>query len=229
MSMVGNPDLKRAQKLNTYIYYSLQSHRFELSAICQYVFSQNPVVNTYNISGGKVLKSYDRNGSIHYFSAIVGATYSLSKALKFSGDVRYNHTTVDSWLALYNNDLTANLKMVVYAGDFAIKPHLKLRKRMLDQATFIRTRIPLNYGVSCSYSRKNFFAEIQFESPFSSREICNEITTPYYACNTSVRNKMDSHYCNIKLSYSLDFGHKTGKVERDINSKIDSSLLHVDE
>lgn len=184
-------------------------------------------MHNYNLDNDKIIKSYTNKGDIQYFSIIVAASYPLCEKIIFSGDIRYNHTQVSAIQNLYNNDVTGNISMNLYAGNFSISPYVNFNKRDIDHKTLVVRKIPVNYGISCSYSNKNLFIELVCVSPFTSRTERNMLNTPYYTYNIQRNIRTESKYCSIKFSYSLDFGRKTNKVKRDIDNNVNSSLLRV--
>jgi hypothetical protein len=227
MIKMGNPELKKSYDLNTYLYYSSQLNKVGLTAICQYQLYHNPVMDNYYTNNLQIIKTFINEGNTHYISAIIAATYSFGKSVNMSGDIRYNYTAIDSKLHDYNDNLTGNLSMNIYTGKFAINPHINFNKRVLDRTTLIHKTLPVNYGIACSYNHKNLFAEVQIESPFTKRRGHYILNTPYYVYDVYRKDITESRYCNIKISYSFDFGRKTNKIKRDIDNNINSSLLRV--
>lgn len=227
MIETGKPDLEKSHDINAYIYYSSKIKKTNITAMCQYKSEHNPVMHNYNLENDKIIKSYTNKGDIQYFSIIVAASYPLCEKIIFSGDVRYNHTQVSTIQKLYNNDVTGNISMNLYAGNFSISPYVNFNKKDIDHKTLIVRKTPVNYGISCSYSNKNLFIELACVSPFTSRTVRNMLNTPYYTYNIQRNIRTESKYCSIKFSYSLDFGRKTNKVKRDIDNNVNSSLLRV--
>lgn len=223
----GNPNMNRAHDINSYIYYSARFKKVALTAMSQYKFAHNPVVDDYFMDGEKIVKTYTNDTDIHYFSVIAAATYSLNENIAFSGDIRYNHTFVDSDLNMHNNDLTGNLKLKLYFGDFSLSPYLGFEKKMLDMSTLVTRRIPLNYGLSCSYNKQNFYAELHLESPLTKLKTHDVYDAQCYAFDYYRWNRKDYQYCDFKVSYSFDFGRKTNKIKRSIDKQTNSSLLGV--
>ena len=64
-------------------------------------------------------------------------------------------------------------------------------------------------------------------SPFTKRKIKTEIQTMPYSQFCEIYNQGQSKYCNISLTYTIDFGKKTKKIENDTDTEINSSLLKI--
>lgn len=112
-------------------------------------------------------------------------------------------------------------------GTFCVSPYIEFNKKIINHMTLAVREIPLNYGIACSYSNKYLFVELLCVSPFASRKEKSILNVPYYTYDILKKSRTESQYCNVKMSYSLDFGRKTNKVKRDIDNNVNSSLLRV--
>ena len=90
------------------------------------------------------------------------------------------------------------------------------------------SKTPIDYGMSCSYSRGNLYVELQAVSPFKKQEKRYWLDLPIYSYSKSIKDQTASQYASIKVAYSFDFGRKTQKVKKDVNKNINSSLLRVE-
>ena len=225
----GMPELKKSHDINTYLYYMGRFNRLSVSAIGQFRYNHHPVTDNYYFdkTNEKLVKTYSNDGNAQYYSAILALQYKLSKFANLSGDIRYNHAHVKTTWAKFNNNLTGNLGMNLFVGAFAFKPYLHFGKKSLDEASLVVSRTPIDYGMSCSYSKGNLYVELQTISPFKKQEKRYWLDLPIYSYHKSIKDQTDSQYANIKIAYSLDFGRKTKKVDKDISKSINSSLLRV--
>ena len=225
----GMPELKKSHDINTYLYYMGRFNRLSVSAIGQFRYNHHPVTDNYYFdkTNEKLVKTYSNDGNAQYYSAILALQYKLSKFANLSGDIRYNHAHVKTTWAKFNNNLTGNLGMNLFVGAFAFKPYLHFGKKSLDEASLVVSRTPIDYGMSCSYSKGNLYVELQAISPFKQQEKRYWLDLPIYSYHKSIKDQTDSQYANIKIAYSLDFGRKTKKVDKDISKSINSSLLRV--
>ena len=107
-------------------------------------------------------------------------------------------------------------------------PYLHFGKKSLDEAALVISKTPIDYGMSCSYSRGNLYVELQAVSPFKKQEKRYWLDLPIYSYSKSIKDQTASQYASIKVAYSFDFGRKTQKVETDVNKNINSSLLRVE-
>ena len=226
----GMPELKKSHDINTYLYYMGRFNRLSVSAIGQFRYNHHPVTDDYYLdeANGKIVKTYSNGGNAQYYSAILALQYKLCKFANLSGDIRYSHAEVTTTWSKHNNNLTGNLGLNMFMGDFALKPYLHFGKKSLDEAALVISKTPIDYGMSCSYSRGNLYVELQAVSPFKKQEKQYWLDLPIYSYSKSIKDQTASQYASIKVAYSFDFGRKTQKVEKDVNKNINSSLLRVE-
>lgn len=167
----GMPELKKSHDINTYLYYMGRFNRLSISAIGQFRYNHHPVTDDYYLdeANRKIVKTYSNGGNAQYYSAILALQYKLCKFANLSGDIRYNYAEVKTTWSKHNNNLTGNLGLNMFMGDFALKPYLHFGKKSLDEAALVISKTPIDYGMSCSYSRDNLYIELQAASPFKSR------------------------------------------------------------
>lgn len=221
----GNPDLKSGRTLNSYLYYSGQIKKLGLSAIVQYKLEQDPVVHNYYAQDDYIVKSFINSGNIHYYSAILAASYKFNKIFSLSGDMRYNYTSVNSVNVFGSHNLTGNLNANIYLGDFSISPFVNFRNKVVNTTSLDIVETPINYGLECTFSKGNFFAELNVLSPFTNRIFRKTYLNELYRYYSEEDLRTSSQFCNIKLAYTFDFGYKTKKVKQEVDKTINSSLL----
>lgn len=141
-----------------------------LSAILQYKLEHNPVVHDYYAEDTYLVKSFTNRGNIHYYGAILAASHTFNRAFSLSGDIRYNYTSVHSVCESGSRNLTGNLNANVYLGDFSLSPYINFRNKIVNTTSLGIEETPVNYGLECTYSKGNFFAEVNLVSPFTDRK-----------------------------------------------------------
>ncbi len=221
----GNPQLKSGHTFNSYLYYSGNIKKAGLSAILQYKLNHNPVVHDYDVQDAQLVRSFTNNGNIHYYSAILAASHTFNKTFSLSGDIRYSYTSVHSVTDFDSHNLTGNLNANIYLGDFSLSPYINFRNKNVNTTSLDIREMPINYGLECTYSKGDFFAEVNFVSPFTERKFRSTFQNALYTYHAGDAFKTNSQYCNIKLAYTFDFGHKTQKVRQEVDKSVNSSLL----
>lgn len=221
----GNPYLKVGRSFNSYLYYSGKIKKTGLSAILQYKLEHNPVVHDYYAEDTYLVKSFTNRGNIHYYGAILAASHTFNRTFSLSGDIRYNYTSVHSVCEFGSRNLTGNLNANVYLGDFSFSLYINFRNKIVNTTSLGIEETPVNYGLECTYSKGNFFAEVNLVSPFTDRKFRKTFQHALYAYDSDEDFKTNSRYCHIKLAYILDFGRQTKKVRQEVDRTVNSSLL----
>lgn len=224
----GNPYLKIGRSFNSYLYYSGKIKKTGISAILQYRLDHNPVVHDYYAEDNYLVKSFTNRGNIHYYGAILAASHVFNRAFSLSGDIRYNYTSVHSVCDFGSRNLTGNLNANIYLRDFSLSPYINFSNKIVNTTSLGIEEIPVNYGVECTYSKGNFFAEVHVVSPFTNRKFRKTFQHELYTYCSDDAFRINSRYCHVKLAYTLDFGHQVRKSKQDIDKSINSSLLKVD-
>lgn len=224
----GNPYLKIGRSFNSYLYYSGKIKKTGISAILQYRLDHNPVVHDYYAEDNYLVKSFTNRGNIHYYGAILAASHVFNRAFSLSGDIRYNYTSVHSVCDFGSRNLTGNLNANIYLRDFSLSPYINFSNKIVNTTSLGIEEIPVNYGVECTYSKGNFFAEVHVVSPFTNRKFRKTFQHELYTYCSDDAFRINSRYCHVKLAYTLDFGHQIRKSKQDIDKSINSSLLKVD-
>lgn len=138
--------------------------------------------------------------------------------------VASNVIRVDDHLVIYPN---TQQKKSANSGYGVLKRLMKpgmIVDTQSDKALGIE-ETPVNYGLECTYSKGNFFAEVNIVSPFTDRKFRKSFRHELYAYLSDEDFRTSSRYCHIKLTYTFDFGRQTKKVRREVDKTINSSLL----
>lgn len=139
--------------------------------------------------------------------------------------MRYNYTSVNSVNDFGSHNLTGNLNANIYLGDFSISPFVNFRNKVVNTISLDIMETPINYGLECTFSKGNFFAELNVLSPFTNRIFRKTYLNELYRYYSEEDLRTSSQFCNIKLSYTFDFGYNTKKVKQEVDKTINSSLL----
>lgn len=222
---VGNPSLKRTHDINTYLYYSGQFNKLKITAIGQYLYTYHPVSSSYYQGDNEIINSYTTNGWNNYLSLIGAATYSFTNKLSISGDIRYSYTKLSQFIATHSNDITGNINLQWYLGNFALNPGVNFRTKKIDTYSLVETTTPINYTLRMSYSYKNLLASLFVQSPFNKRTLKHHLDAEVYKMQSNISDPSFGQFCALSLSYSFDYGRKTKRIEKDVDSSINSSLL----
>lgn len=114
---------------------------------------------------------------------------------------------------------------ILAASHTSLSPYINFRNKIVNTTSQGIEETPVNYGLECTYSKGNFFAEVNLVSPFTDRKFRKMFQHALYAYYSDEDFKTNSRYCHIKLAYTLDFGRQTKKVRQEVDRTVNSSLL----
>ena len=221
----GNPMLKKSYSAETYIYYSLSLKKINLSTNIQYQYYKNPVSYRYFQCEDKILQTFCNDGEDHVFMSNIALTYKLNNFLVMSGNMKYCFTRVNSNSDYINNSFSCNVALQYIIKNFFIVPSLEYTSSVLNRYTHSIDKVPLNYNFKVSYSYRNFMVSINAHSPFNKRKFKSVLNTEYYSYNKSMLNPRLYRYCDLSISYLIDYGKKVKRIKSDINNTINSAIL----
>lgn len=229
MTARGNPDLRKGQDAQTYIYLNNRIGKLNLAASAQYSYSHNAVLEDYCIAAGgaQVIRTYNNDFDSHIASVSLNASWPIIDKLNIGGGVRYLHTSILGYTNYFNNSVTGNANIVGYLKSFSVAAYVNFRQKSFDFGTPAILTTPLDYGLQIAYKRGNFFSMLDIVSPFTKRRNHLMLDTPAYEADTYTFDRRNSRFVNITVQYSFDFGHKTERVREEIDKSNNSAILKL--
>lgn len=143
-----------------------------------------------------------------------------------SGFYRYNKIT--GKVEATRNEWGGSVDVNYYWKDFAFNVHTKSTGRTLENyPAFIDT--PATYGAFVRWKHNNWMAEVGTDNTFSkhNRNVMYMNTDVYRFYNSSY-SKAYQKTGYVKVAYTFDFGKKTSKDRRDVNTDINSAILKAE-
>lgn len=104
-------------------------------------------------------------------------------------------------------------------------PGFNFSSTILNKYTLAKIHTPLNYNLKVSYSYKNLIASATAYAPFKKRSISTDLDTKYHTFNTEIINHQNYQYCTLSISYLFEFGRKVKRVDSNIDTSVNSSIL----
>ena len=158
----------------------------------------------------------------------VSFTYKIRPNLhvKLSGFYRYNKFSGKT--KEERNEWGGSADVNYYWRDFAFNVHGKSTGRTLENhPAFINT--PATYGAFARWNHNNWMIEAGTDNTFSkhNRNVMYMRVGAYRFHNTSYSDTyQQTGY--VKVAYTFDFGKKTSKEKRKINTTVNSAIMKVD-
>ena len=224
----GNPDLEKTNYYISYLVYSFQKKRINMQVSVYYFGAINNTSSDYYIEGGKLVNSFYADGGYHQLRGSVSFTYKIRPNLhvKLSGFYRYNRFSGKT--KEERDEWGGSMDVNYYWRDFAFNVHGKSTGRTLENhPAFIDT--PATYGAFARWNHNNWMIEAGTDNTFSkhNRNVMYMRVGAYRFHNTSYSDTyQQTGY--IKVAYTFDFGKKTSKEKRKINTTVNSAIMKVD-
>lgn len=224
----GNPDLKKTDYYISYLVYSFQKEKINLQVSAYYFGAINSTFSDYYIEGNKLVNSFHTDGDFHQLRGGVSLTYKILPSLhvRLSGFYRYNKIT--GKMEASRNEWGGSVDVNYYWKDFAFNVHGKSTGRTLENhPAFINT--PATYGAFARWNHNSWMIEAGTDNTFSqrNRNVMYMHTGAYRFHNTSYSETYQKTGY-VKVAYTFDFGKKTSKDQRDVNTTINSAILKAE-
>lgn len=224
----GNPELKNTKLYEGDIMYGGQFGRMNLQAVAVYEFSQHAVYADYYMEGDKLVSSYRSDANVNAFMFQTNASYRFSDNLRMRLSGGYLHMALNNVSSLVNNCVFGSLDVNYYWKDFSFNAYGNGSTSRLNKS-LIFVKNPIVYGVSASWSKKGWYAEVGTENPFTSQAHYKEHANyGIYSYNQVQSSRTYQQTGYIKVAYTFDFGKKTSRERKDIRMDVNSAILKTE-
>lgn len=224
----GNPYLDNAIMYGYSVKYNLSLRRF---GFLFGLYSENAHSSTlpmYNAEGDKVVEAYYSDGNSHFFQLYTDLSYRPVDVLKIRLVGRYEKYKITGLRNLNCDNLHLRMYLTYYLKDFALNLYYRTKRKDLNEQCAVGYNDPAYYA-SISWSHGNWYAELYANNFLTqSYESRTELSSDVY-CKTSYRyNRPMQRSAFIKLAYTFNFGKKTKRDEKDIDTNVNSAILKAE-
>lgn len=224
----GNPYLDKSDYYISYLVYAFQKRKINMQVSAYYFGAVNSTFSDYYIEGNKLVDSFHTDGNFHQLRGGVSLTYKLLSNLhvRLSGFYRYNK--ISGKIEMKRNEWGGSADVNYYWKDFIFNVHGKSTGRTLENnPAFINT--PAIYGAFVRWNYNGWMIEVGTDNTFSrrNRNVMYLHTDAYRFHNVSY-SEVYQKTGYIKVAYTFDFGKKTSKDQRDVNTTINSAILKAE-
>lgn len=120
--------------------------------------------------------------------------------------------------------------MIYYWKDFAFNlTAFSPYKSMNSSLSMSCVKNPGSYGASASWSYNGWRVDAGVRQPFTRRS--NTVIyydTDIYSFRTTQYNRTSQQTGYIKVAYTFDFGRKTERAKKNVDTKINSAILKAE-
>jgi len=224
----GNPSLKKTDSYNPYLIYSIQGRKFRIQTLGLYMFNNHQNIEDYYIEGNKLINSYRSDERYQFLSTIVMASYKINNCLNVKMDGRWQRTILEGATTATRSSWLGTVEMNCYWKDFAFNVYGTSTQKTLDMYSLIYSNMPVTYGLSAMWNHRGWIIDADLESPFTKRGSHHSyLDAGAYSFNRTEYSKINQQYASLKIAYNFDFGYKTNKENKNIDTNISNALLKI--
>lgn len=224
----GNPYLDKIKMYMASGSYSLQVGRFNLFGIFMYSSEINTVLPAFSVEGNKLVESYRSDGDYHLLQGGLDLSWKATDALRFKLGGRWQYSKITGQDSQDQNNVYGRLTVNYYWKDFSLNVYGKTQTRLLSGDGVYEWQDG-NYGASVSWYHGGWALEAGTNNPFYTHARTRSfLRSDVYRYDREVYSRLNQPTGYVKIAYTFDFGKKTSKDYRNVNTTIDSAILKAE-
>lgn len=223
----GNPNLGAATAWAINLVYGIQTPKVNVQLVTQYYRILNMTRNNYYTEGDKLINSFCDIVNNHNMMAEFSFTWKITPNLHLK-----NKTYAVRWIyshpTLTHNALASGADLIYYWKDFSFNLTATTPYKVLNNVLFY-TKNPATYGASTRWSYNGWQIEAGANLPFTPHnKTIISLDTDVYSYRTKQYNRTSQQTGYIKVTYTFDFGRKTTREKKDVDTIINSAILKAE-
>ncbi len=223
----GNPDLKMSRMFNTAVMYNLVAKKINIQIMAINNVFTNLTLPLYVDYGDKILYTFDSDSKLIQNIAVASGTYSVSKNLRFKGELAYLHS---SFSGRYNNHLATlrtSFDVNYIFKNFLFNVSIKTPERNISNSGVIATDF-IHYNANVRYTVNNWHFELGTVNLFSKKHLAKQkYTSSVYGFRTSYYDRTQQSNMYVKVAINFNKGKKQKLMKTSIDRSIDSSIMRI--
>mgnify|MGYP000516646577 FL=1 len=224
----GNPYLDKIKMYMASGSYSLQVGRFNLFGIFMYSSEINTVLPAFSVEGNKLVESYRSDGDYHLLQGGLDLSWKATDALRLKLGGRWQYSKITGQDSQDQNNVYGRLTVNYYWKDFSLNVYGKTQTRLLSGDGVYEWQDG-NYGASVSWYHGGWALEAGTNNPFYTHARTRSfLRSDVYRYDREVYSRLNQPTGYVKIAYTFDFGKKTSKDYRNVNTTIDSAILKAE-
>lgn len=226
----GNAELEYMKVWLFNLVYALQTEKFNIQLATQYYRMSDMITNNYHIENNKLIHGFQNSSTGHSLLAELSMTWKASRNLHFKCKTYAVRWIFGRPVSLNHNMLSSGLDMIYYWKDFAFNlTAFSPYKSMNSSLSMSCVKNPGSYGASASWSYNGWRVDAGVRQPFTRRS--NTVIyydTDIYSFRTTQYNRTSQQTGYVKVAYTFDFGRKTERAKKNVDTKINSAILKAE-
>lgn len=222
----GNPDLKKTFFMTNYVQYGLSLSKWQMLIHAQHELLANVTQYSYEPEGEILVQSTIARSDLHMLSLKVQQSLSLHNSkLQLQGGLKLGRNILTGAEGGTLNYLYWNLNAQCFLGDFSLSAYYKPAQTQFMTQYY---REHSDYGISATYGKRGFFAEIGARRMFQHDQSIHSWfrNWQHYSLDKHDYGSSNGPWLYARLSYTFDFGRKTERQEMSGASTGNSAILH---
>ena len=221
----GNPVQNVMTSYIAMLSYSMQLKDVNLTLLTYYEKYKNMFIPFYYIEGDKMVQTNHSNAMLD------GVAMQLSLGWKVTDNFRLKASGMWMYIdyAPYSrqklNTVSGRMQADYYWKDFSFSAYGETRTETM-QVDFIHTTTPARYGLFAAWSHGGWHVEAGADNLFIKRRDYKYVfDSDVYDYNRTAHCRINQQTGYVKVAYTFDFGRKTSRDKRDVNTNINSAIL----
>lgn len=224
----GNPYLDKIKMYMASSSYSLQIGRFNLFGIFMYSSEINAVLPAFSVEDNKLVESYRSDGNYHLLQGGLDLSCKATDALQIKLGGRWQYSKITGLNQQDQNNVYGRMTVNYYWKDFSLNVYGKTQTRLLN-ADGVYEWQDGNYGASLSWYHRGWALEAGTNNPFYTHAKTKSfLRSDVYQYDCEVYSRLNQPTGYVKVAYTFDFGKKTSKDYRKVNTTIESAILKAE-
>lgn len=221
----GNPYLDDAFLYSYSASYNLQLGRFRVFGMFTSENAINTSMPTFSTEGNQIVETYYSEDDYHKYEFYADLSYRPIDALNLILVGRYNVYQIKGLQELSRDQFSVGMYVNYYWKDFSLSLYGRTKRKKMEGQCIVEHSDPM-YNASIGWHHGNWYAEVGANNFFTrNHESRTETISDVYHKTSYLYNRTDQQSAYVKLAYSFDFGKKTNRDYKNVNTEINSAIL----
>lgn len=220
----GNPNQKVCEIYRAMFSYSTQLKSVNVALSVAYEGYTDVPTPVYFIENNKVIQTNNDNATANGVTVNLSLGWKVSDSFRLKADGSWMYVNVTGCPYILRT-LGGRLQADYYWKDFAFSAYGQSRTEGLV-SDLVHTTTPASYGLFAAWSHGSWYVEAGTDNPFTKhRRYKYSFDSDVYNYQRTATCRINQQTGYIKVAYTFDFGRKTSRDSRDVNTHINSAIL----
>lgn len=221
----GNPYLDKTSVYRIYTSYILQVGNFNFIPMIDYSSDMNDIMPYYYVENNRLVESFRSDCDYNRVRTGVNATWKVNQNFRVNVKGVWAQGKLKGGIEDRQRNFYGSIDINYYWKDFALNLYGKTMKEALNE-NGVHVRQDGNYGLSLGWFYKDWMIEAGANNLFWNKNKTERyMNSSVYTYNQSMYNRLNQQAGYVKIAYTFDFGKKTSRDEKNIDTNINSAIL----